>query len=41
MLRVIQDQYLAKSVPFLDHWKERSWLRWGADDSAKLVSPLA
>jgi cardiolipin synthase A/B len=40
-LREIQDQYLAKSVPFLEQWKDRSWLRRVADDSAKLVSPLA
>lgn len=40
-LREIQDQYLARSVPFLEQWKDRSWLRRVADDSAKLVSPLA
>jgi cardiolipin synthase len=40
-LRQIQDQYLAKSVPFLEQWKDRSWLRRIADDSAKLISPLA
>ena len=40
-LREIQDQYLAKSVPFLEQWRDRSWLRRIADDSAKLISPLA
>jgi cardiolipin synthase len=40
-LREIQDQYMARSVLFLDQWKDRSWLRRIADDSAKLVSPLA
>ena len=40
-LRGIQDQYMAGSVPFLEQWKDRGWLRRVADDSAKLVSPLA
>jgi cardiolipin synthase A/B len=40
-LREIQDQYMARSVPFFDQWKNRSWLRRVADDTAKLVSPLA
>ncbi len=40
-LREIQDQYMAKSMPFLEQWKDRSWLRRVVDDSAKLVSPLA
>jgi cardiolipin synthase A/B len=40
-LREIQDQYMARSVPFLELWKDRSWLRRVADNSAKLVSPLA
>jgi cardiolipin synthase len=40
-LREIQDQYMAQSVPFLEQWKDRSWLRRIADDSAKLISPLA
>jgi len=40
-LREIQDQYLAESVPFTKYWKRRSWLRRIADDSAKLISPLA
>jgi hypothetical protein len=37
-LREIQDQYMARSVPFLDQWKDRSWLRRVADDTAKLAS---
>ncbi len=41
ILREIQDQYMARSVPFLDQWKNRSWLQRVADDSAKLISPLA
>jgi cardiolipin synthase len=40
-LREIQDQYMARSVPFLEQWKDRSWLRRVVDDSAKLISPLA
>jgi cardiolipin synthase len=40
-LREIQDLYIAGSVPFVEQWKDRSWLRRVADDSAKLVSPLA
>jgi cardiolipin synthase len=40
-LREIQDQYMAGSVPFLEQWRDRSWMRRVADDSAKLVSPLA
>jgi cardiolipin synthase len=40
-LREIQDQYMAGSVPFLEQWKGRNWLRRAADDTAKLVSPLA
>jgi cardiolipin synthase len=40
-LREIQDQYMARSVPFLQRWGSRSWLRRVADDTAKLVSPLA
>jgi hypothetical protein len=40
-LREIQDQYLAESVPFTKQWKGRGWLRRIADDTAKLISPLA
>jgi len=40
-LREIQDQYLAQSVPFGEQWKGRGWLRRIADDTAKLISPLA
>jgi hypothetical protein len=32
---------MAGSVPFLEQWKGRNWLRRAADDTAKLVSPLA
>ena len=37
-LREIPDPYMAKSVPFLEQWENRSWLRRAANDSVKSLS---
>jgi len=37
----VQRHYLSGSVPFTRRWGHRSWLRRVADDTAKLISPLA
>jgi len=38
---LVQQHCLSGSVPFARQWEHRSWVRRVADDTAKLISPLA